>query len=68
MSTNQETYHGRPYTAEITLPPLGIIVLELEKTAPKPAPKKAVKKKAPAKSTATKPRATKKTTTKRKTK
>ncbi|NRA50217.1 MAG: 1,4-alpha-glucan branching protein GlgB, partial [Phaeodactylibacter sp.] len=68
VSTNQETYHGRPYTAEITLPPLGIIVLELEKTAPKPAPKKAVKKKAPAKSTATKPRATKKTTTKRKTK
>lgn len=47
VSTVQETYHGRPHSAVLALPPLGIIVLEYEgpeKTAPK---RKTVAKAAP---------------------
>ncbi len=67
IKTTQETYHGRPYSAEVTLPPLGIIVLELDKAIAPKATKTAAKKKAPAKA-ATKPRTTKKAVKKEKAK
>ena len=33
IKTTQETYHGRPYSAVVTLPPLGLLVLELDQPA-----------------------------------
>ncbi|MCB0559729.1 MAG: 1,4-alpha-glucan branching protein GlgB [Lewinellaceae bacterium] len=33
LKTTQETWHGRPYNVSLNLPPLGIVVLELDKKA-----------------------------------
>ena len=33
LNTAQETWHGRPYNVTLNLPPLGIVVLELDKKA-----------------------------------
>ncbi|MCB0584947.1 MAG: alpha amylase C-terminal domain-containing protein, partial [Phaeodactylibacter sp.] len=63
LKTVQETWHGRPYNASIKLPPLGIVVLELDKKAQPATRKKAAAKPkaAPAKPKAkvTKTKATK---------
>ena len=59
LTTTQETWHGRPYVIELSLPPLSTIVLELEEEK-----KTAKKKKASAKKSSTKKTKVKKASSK----
>lgn len=54
LTTTQETWHGRPYVIELSLPPLSTIVLELEVEKKAAKKKKASAKKAKAKKTSSK--------------
>jgi 1,4-alpha-glucan branching enzyme len=52
VQTIQETMHGRPYTIEVTLPPLSVLIFELKEEPP------VVQYKAPAKQSKAKPKKT----------
>ncbi|MCB0550800.1 MAG: 1,4-alpha-glucan branching protein GlgB, partial [Phaeodactylibacter sp.] len=63
LKTTQETWHGRPYNVTLNLPPLGVIVLELEKHE-RPEAKKKTSAAARPKAAPAKPKAKKATAAK----